>query len=175
MVALDAQVNDDSLSKKTCSSHSVNGIEFKELLDTNLNTISELHAFFPHWKKSSVQKKLNATLNGADKRFVALDGGRIVAHVRLVFGKGLHKHRVEITSLVVESTHRRNHIGLGLMDFTLKNLPNHTKLILLAVASKNKPAIHLYKKLGFVKYGSLKKAALVNGKFVDNLLMKKEL
>jgi len=149
--------------------------EFKELSDTNLNTISELHAFFPHWKKSSVQKKLNATLNGSDKRFVALENGRIVAHARVFFGKGLHKHRAEITSLVVEPSHRRHHIGMGLMNFIMKNLPSSTELVLLAVASKNKPAIHLYKKLGFEKYGVLKKAALVNGKYVDNSLMKKKL
>jgi len=171
--------NNDSLvpSKKEYDSKKANleGIEFKELSQINLSTISELHSLFSHWKKSSVQKKLNATIKGMDKRFVALENGKVVAHVRVVFGKGLHKHRAEISSLVVEYSHRRHHVGIGLMEFTLKNLPDTKKIVLLAVDSKNKPAILLYKKLGFSKYGLLKKAALINDKFVDNCLMKKEL
>jgi ribosomal protein S18 acetylase RimI-like enzyme len=150
------------------------GVKFSELSDTNLDTICELHSFFPHWKKSSVQKKINATLKGLDKRFVARENGRIVAHVKVVFGKGLHKHRAEVTSLVVEQNHRRHHIGLELMKFVLTEVGKSKKLILLSVDSKNSAAIKLYKKLGFSKYGVLKKAALVNGKFVDNYLMKKE-
>jgi ribosomal protein S18 acetylase RimI-like enzyme len=150
-------------------------IEYLELKEVNLNTTAEIQALFPKWKKSSVQKKLNATLAGIDKRFVALENGRIVGHVKIVFGKGLHKHRVEVTSLVVEQMHRRKHIGIGLMKFALSCLPKGKSLVLLSVDSKNKAAILLYKKLGFTKYGLLKKAAIINGNFVDNYLMKKDL
>ena len=155
-----------SVDKSNLDKNPLEGIEFKELLDTNLSTISELHLLFSHWRKSSVQKKINATLKGLDKRFVAIKDGRIVGHARVVFGKGLHKHRVEISSLVVETSVRRHHIGIGLMEFILKNLPSSIKLVLLAVDSKNKPAIHLYKKIGFTKYGLLKKASFVNGKYL---------
>ncbi|MFA6268650.1 MAG: GNAT family N-acetyltransferase [archaeon] len=149
-------------------------IEYKELKEINLNTQAEIHALFPKWKKSSVQKKLNATLVGIDERFVAIEDGRIVGHVKVVFGKGLHKHRVEVTSLVVEEHHRRKHIGVELMKFALSSLPKGKELVLLSVDSKNKAAISLYKKIGFVKYGLLKKAAIINGKYVDNYLMKKD-
>ena len=40
---------------------------------------------------------------------------------------------------------------------------------------EREPAIELYKKLGFVKYGVLKKASIVGGKYVDNILMEKGL
>lgn len=169
------EIQKESVREKSIAKSNLSGIEFRELLDTNLNTISEIHALFSHWRKSSVQKKLNATLKGLDKRFVALENGRIVAHVKLIYGKGIHKHRVEVTSLVVEASHRRHHIGMGLMEYILRNMPDTKKLVLLAVDSKNKPAILLYKKLGFQKYGLLKKASLVNGKLVDNCLMKKDL
>ena len=151
------------------------GIEFKELDDTNLNTIEELHALFPHWKKSSVQKKIKMTNKRRDKRFVALKNGKIIAHVKVVFGKGLHNHRAEVTSLVVEPRNRRQKIGTELMRYVLKQLPADRSLVLLAVDTKNKPAIELYKKLGFEEYGHLKKASRLNGKYVDNYLMKKEL
>jgi ribosomal protein S18 acetylase RimI-like enzyme len=148
-------------------------IKFKELTEVNLNTVSELHGLFPHWKLSSVQKKLNITCVGKDRRFVALSEGKIVGHVRVIFGHGLHKHRIEITSLVVKPDFRKKGIGFGLMGFVLNNFSSNKKLVLLAVDSKNKVAIRLYKKLGFEKYGLLKKASLIEGKFVDNLLMKK--
>ena len=153
----------------------IEGINFKELTEVNLNTVSELHALFPHWKLSSVQKKLNITCLGKDRRFIALNKDRIVAHARVVPAQGLHKHRVEVTSLVVEQGFRGQGIGSELMKFVLRNLLSDKKLVLLAVDSKNKAAIKLYKNLGFEKYGSLKKASLVNGKFIDNLLMKKDL
>jgi ribosomal protein S18 acetylase RimI-like enzyme len=154
---------------------SVSGVEFKELREIDLNTVDQLHFLFPHWKKSSIQKKISNTLGGCDKRFVALLNGRIVAHLRLVNGRGLHKHRVEITSLIVDSLHRRRHIGLCLLEFVLCSLPETKKLVLLAVDSKNAPAIKLYKKVGFRKYGLLKKASLVENRFVDNYLMSKEI
>jgi ribosomal protein S18 acetylase RimI-like enzyme len=149
--------------------------EFIELKEVTLNTLGELHALFPHWKKSSVQKKINATLGGSDRRFVALLNGVIVGHVKVIYGRGLHKHRAEITSLIVDQKHRRHHIGFELMKYVLSQISMTRKLALLAVDSKNKPAIKLYKKLGFEKYGELKKASLVNGKFLDNYLMKKDL
>jgi len=151
------------------------GIEFKELDNTTLSTIEQLHALFPHWKKSSVQKKIKLTNKRRDKRFVAVKNGKIIAHVKIVFGKGLHNHRVEVTSLIVEPRDRRCKIGTELMRYVLKQLPSDRSLVLLAVDTKNKPAIDLYKKLGFEEYGSLKKASKLNGKYVDNYFMRKEL
>lgn len=150
-------------------------MDFKELKEIDLNTVSEVHALFPHWKRSSVQRKLDSTQKKKDQRFVALNKGKIVAHVKVVYGQGLHKHRAEITSLVVDEKLRKHHIGSGLMKFVLANLFSQTSLVLLAVETKNKPAIKLYKKLGFEKYGLLKRASFVNGQFVDNILMKKDL
>lgn len=150
-------------------------LEFKRLSESGLNIIDEMHALFPHWKVASVQKKISATLNGKDARFVALRSGKVIAHVRVLFGKGLHKHRVELTSLVVHQKHRHAGVANGLMQFALSSLNKNKSLVILEVSTKNKPAIALYKKFGFEKYGLLKKASIVNGKYVDNILMKKEL
>lgn len=149
------------------------GIEFKQLNETSLNTIDELHNLFPHWKRASVQKKLSATKNGKDRRFVAVKEGKIIAHVRLLPGKGLHRHRVEFTSLIVSPHYRHKGIAAGLMGFALDSLPKSKSLVILAVSTKNAPAIGLYRKLGFKRYGLLKKASIVDRKFVDNILMEK--
>lgn len=153
----------------------VENIEFKRLSESSLNTIDELSALFPHWKRASVQRKIDATLKHKDARFVALMNGKIIAHVRVLFGKGMHKHRVEFASLIVLPKERHHGVAFGLMEFVFSSLPKSKTLGLLAASTKNKPAITLYKKLGFEKYGVLKNAAIVDGKFVDNILMQKKL
>lgn len=153
----------------------IDGVEFKQLTESSLNVIDEISALFPHWKRASVQKKIENTIGKKDWRFVALHDGKIIGHVRVLFGKGLHKHRVEFTSLVVVPKERHHGVAHELMLFAINSLSKKKSLAILAVSTKNKPAIALYKKLGFEKYGVLKNAAIVEGKFVDNILMQKKL
>ncbi|MGI6589729.1 MAG: GNAT family N-acetyltransferase [Candidatus Iainarchaeum sp.] len=149
--------------------------EFKKLVDSNLSTINELSNLFPNWKKSSVQKKIRDTLEGKNERFIVLSEGKIIGHLKVTFGKGLHKHRADLSSLVVHPSFRKKGVGSKLVKFVLDNLPQKIFLVLLAVDKNNTPAISLHKKLGFKKYGVLSKASFVDGKYVDNYLMKKEL
>ncbi len=149
--------------------------EFVEIKDSSLKLIGEIHALFPHWKRSSVQKKLAATRRGRDRRFAVLSDGKVVAHVRVVNGKSIHKHRAQILSLVVSPLMRRKGIGTKLMRFVIRELSSEKKLLLLEVDKTNTPAIRLYSKLGFKKYGLLKKASISKNRFVDNVLMKKDL
>ncbi len=150
-------------------------LEFIELKDSSLNLINEVHSLFPHWKRASVQKKLAATRRKKDHRYVAISNGKVVAHVRVVLGKSIHKHRAQILSLVVNSSMRRKGIGTKLMKFVINELSKNRSLLILEVDKNNLAAIKLYKKLGFEKYGLLKNASIVSKKSVDNVLMKKEL
>lgn len=150
-------------------------IEFKKLQNHDLTTIDDLRELFPFWRRESILKKIRETEKGKDVRFVATLNGKIIAHVKYILGKSLHKHRVEMVSLIVEENERRKGIAKKLVNFSLKNLPPHICLIILAVDKKNKPAINLYKKLGFKEHGLLKNASKINNKFVDNLLMNKKI
>ncbi|MEI7961874.1 MAG: GNAT family N-acetyltransferase, partial [archaeon] len=116
-------------------------LDFLKLGEISLNTVDELHSLFPHWKRASVQKKIAATQAGKDFRFVALKDGKIIGHVRVLFAKGLHKHRVEFTSLIVHPKHRHHGVAALLMKFALDSLPKTKSLAILAVGVKNKPAI----------------------------------
>ena len=107
-------------------------------------------------------------------RFVARKNGKIIAHVKLILGTGIHSHVVSITSLIVDSKARRQGIGIGLMTYSLSKLSKSVLVATLAVDSKNKAAINLYKKIGFERYGLLKQASKIQGKFVDNYLMEKQ-
>lgn len=150
-------------------------IELKKLETHDLNTIDDLHELFPFWRRESILKKLKETEKGKDFRFVAIIGGKIVAHVKYALGKSLHKHRTEMVSLIVENESRRKGIAEKLVKFSLKNLPKEKSLVILAVDKKNKPAINLYKKIGFIEHGLLKKGSIVENKFVDNVLMHKKI
>lgn len=150
-------------------------IECKELVDSDLTTIDQLSKLFLHWKRSSIQKKLAKTLLGSDTRFIAVYEGKIIGHLKVVFGKGIHGHRAEFLSLVVDPAYRNSGVGTSLMEYALKNLPKEISLVTLSSDSKNKVALKLYSSLGFKKYGTLKRASLINGKFIDNHLMKKDI
>jgi len=148
--------------------------DYSDLTESSLKNIDELHKLFPQWHRKSVIRKLKLTGEGKNLRFVARKNGKIIAHVKLIFGTGIHSHVVSITSLVVDSKERRQGIGIGLMTYALSKLSKSILVTTLAVDSKNKAAINLYKKIGFERYGLLKQASKIQGKFVDNYLMEKQ-
>ncbi len=151
------------------------GITIEKLKKTNLNTANEYHALYPHWDKVKIVKKLKLTIDGKDARYVAIKKGKIVGQIKVVFGKSIHKHRIDLTSLIVLPIERKQGIGTSLMEYAINDLPTEVNLVLLAVDNKNKKAISIYKKLGFKKYGVLKRASKIQGKYVDNLLMEKQI
>lgn len=150
-------------------------IDFSQLTESSLKNIDEIQKLFPKWKRERIIKKLKDTHQGRDYRFVATKDLEIVAHVKIRLGKSIHEHVAEITSLIVDPSNRRRGIGRNLMKYAINKIPSKIKILTLVVDSKNKKAIALYKKLGFEKYGLLKKGSKIENKFVDNYLMKKEL
>jgi len=162
-------------SKKEKKTKETLDIELKKLENHDLTTIDDLHELFPFWRRDSILKKLKETEYGKDLRFIATIDGKIIAHIKYILGKSLHKHRVEMVSLIVSENNRKKGIGKKLIKYSINNLPKEKSLIILAVDKKNKPAINLYKKIGFKEHGLLKKGSIVDGKFVDNLLMNKKI
>jgi ribosomal protein S18 acetylase RimI-like enzyme len=168
-------IRPEELKKLQDSLDSTTVITYEQLIDNSLKTIDEMQKLFPHWKREHLIKKLKYTKQGKDLRFVAKVNGKLVAHIKLKQGKSIHSHIIQTTSLIVDKKHRRKGIGIGLMQYTISKLPKTITIITLAVDSKNKKAINLYKKIGFEKYGLLKKGSKINNTFVDNYLMKKEI
>ncbi|MDD3160108.1 MAG: GNAT family N-acetyltransferase [Candidatus ainarchaeum sp.] len=150
-------------------------VEYSPLKECNLNEIAELNRLFPHWKRASVLEKIKSTCAGKDYRFAAKKNGQIVAHVKVVRNKSIHSHTAFMTSLFVLVEERRQGIGLNLMKYAIEHLSEKIKFITFAVDKREKSTINLCKKLGFKRYGELKHASIVNGKYVDNYLMVKQL
>ncbi|MDD3083647.1 MAG: GNAT family N-acetyltransferase [Candidatus ainarchaeum sp.] len=149
-------------------------IKFEQLTENSLKEINELQKIFPNWTRESSIKKIRSTIRGKDFRFVVKKNEEIIAHVKFLKKKSIHEHIAEMTSLIVNSSERRKGIATKLINFSIEKLPKKIKLITLAVDSKNKNAINLYKKIGFKKYGLLKKGSKIREKYVNNCLMVKE-
>ena len=60
-----------------------------------------------------------------------------------------------------------------LLSAIIEYSEKYVEQILLTVADDNKPAIHLYKKFGFETYGIETQAMKDNGRYIDEILMKR--
>lgn len=170
-----SKIKNKTVKRKKFTVKTAPGITIEKLTKTNLNTATEYHALYPHWDKIKIVKKLKLTLDGKDARYVAIKKSKIVGQIKVAFGKSIHKHRAELTSLIVLPTERKQGIGTSLTEYAINDLSPEVNLILLAVDNKNRNAISIYKKLGFKKYGVLKRASKIQGKYVDNLFMEKQI
>ena len=167
------KVSKKQIQKKPQQSKPNSEIVIEKLIATNLNTVNEYKALYPHWNQIEILKKMKNTLKNKDQRFVAKHNGKIVGQIKVVMGKGIHAHRAELTSLIVLPSKRGKGLGTALMNKAIDSLPKEIILIILSVDAKNKSAIKIYKTLGFKKYGLLKKGSKINGEFTNNLLMQK--
>lgn len=80
------------------------------------------------------------------------------------------------TSITIKKKFRGNGLGALLMERLLTESVHLVgiKKIILQVFGNNKPAISLYEKIGFKEYGRLPKAIKWRGKYVDEILMYKD-
>ena len=86
------------------------------------------------------------------------------------------KHVGELGILLVKY-YRGMGLGKFMMRYMIKEAHQKLKLeiITLKVYSKNKPAIRLYRKLGFKVAGKIPKGIKYYGKYMDDIIMFKHL
>ncbi len=109
---------------------------------------------------------------------VVIFGIRLLKTGKLIGSCQLHNinsiHRIAELQIRLGEVSERNH-GHGsqavrlLLDFGFTDLNLHR--VYLHVFSTNASAIRMYEKVGFVQEGILRKAAHINGKYVDVVLM----
>ena len=85
------------------------------------------------------------------------------------------KHKGGIWGVFVRPNYRGKGLAAGLLNLAIDKAFQNPELlqINLSVGAENTAAIHLYERLGFVRYGLEKNALCINGRFVDELLMVK--
>jgi RimJ/RimL family protein N-acetyltransferase len=104
---------------------------------------------------------------------VATYKGKIIGSVNVERKKFKEKH-VGTLGVFVKKNYRNEGIGKALIKEVLKRSKRvGIKLVVLEVFKVNKPAMILYKKLGFKKYGELPKALKHKGRYMSDVLMYK--
>jgi len=104
---------------------------------------------------------------------VAEVDGKVVAVSELSRRSGYESH-VGVIGIAIRNGYRDLGIGTELMK-TLEMQARRMglKVLTLTAFATNKPAIHVYQKVGFVQTGTIPKKHFKGGKYVDELIMTK--
>ena len=128
------------------------------LADENLEQLSGLRPS-PEQERDFLQK---ASENGRAFVLVAWDRADIIGVLDLWPGEMPFNRHAGRLGMSVLAPYRRRGIGRRLLEHAIertKQLPDFCRIV-LDVAPANEPAISLYESVGFVREGSMKKAAI---------------
>lgn len=103
---------------------------------------------------------------------VAFHGTRIIANAG-VDRKGNRQEHLAELGVSVSPGFRDEGVGSRLLEelLTLAREFLNPKIVLLHVFENNKPAIHVYEKIGFRECGRIPRGILYKGEYVDDILM----
>jgi ribosomal protein S18 acetylase RimI-like enzyme len=113
-----------------------------------------------------------------EAHLVAELGGRVVGYIRLKPPTSLpeNAHVIQVQGLAVHPDARRRGVAARLLAESERRLRGQgTARLTLRVLSTNHAAIRLYERLGFAREGALVGEFLINGAYVDDVLMAKRL
>lgn len=112
--------------------------------------------------------------HGAGNVLVAVDGDAIIGSLLLGLWTDLEssRHVLEVEGLAVEEARRGEGIGAALLDAAIARARERgARRLVLRVLSGNSPARRLYESRGFEVEGARREAFLLEGTFVDDLMM----
>jgi ribosomal protein S18 acetylase RimI-like enzyme len=104
----------------------------------------------------------------------AFQGSVLVAIAMFIRETGLkERHKAHIYGVYVNESYRGKGVGYTLLSNLLGKAKEDASIeqVLLAVSTRQKSATRLYRKLGFVIYGTEPRALKVGGEYVDEALM----
>ena len=105
---------------------------------------------------------------------VAESGGVVVGYVRLKPASPLpeNAHVMYIAGIAVDEPARKQGAATRLLEAAERYATDRgCRKLSLRVLGTNEPAIRLYERLGFVREGTLRDEFLINGAFVDDVIM----
>jgi ribosomal protein S18 acetylase RimI-like enzyme len=112
-----------------------------------------------------------------DRIFGLKVNDKIIGIVGLYISKGIKKsHVAEITNVYLDPEFRGQKLGKKLIEEMAKIAKGRSVEILkLTVLDNNIPALATYKNLGFEQIGILRKSMKYKDKYLDEILMQKEI
>jgi len=85
------------------------------------------------------------------------------------------RHKGTLVGLFVQPQWRRRGLGERLVRHVMAHAAKHVLLLQATVVTSNHPARRMYRRLGFVAYGTEHKALCIDGVFHDDALLMLEL
>jgi ribosomal protein S18 acetylase RimI-like enzyme len=113
-----------------------------------------------------------------EAHLVAELDGTVVGYIRLKPPSRLpeNAHVMQVQGLAVHPDARRHGAAASLLDAAGEHLRGRgVRKLTLRVLSTNTAAIRLYERHGFAREGTLIEEFLINGRYVDDILMAKRL
>jgi len=126
-------------------------------------------------KETAAQIIKESILGRREKRFVAVNAERVVAHINAEFSGEPYAHIAELRSLVVLPEYRGQGIAHTLYSHALAVLGKEKEIAIARVRTTNTPSIKLHEKLGFKEIGKMEKGWKQNGKQADILIFSREI
>jgi len=133
---------------------------------------------FPSTMAADLRDTFFSAGNPPEAHLVAELDGRVVGCIRLKPPTKLpeNAHVVQVQGLSVHPDSRRRGVAASLLDAAQETLRERgIRKLTLHVLSTNQAAIRLYQRHGFVREGTLREEFCINGRFVDDVMMAKQL
>jgi L-amino acid N-acyltransferase YncA len=106
---------------------------------------------------------------------VAEVDGKVVAVSEISIRGGYEKH-VGVIGIAIRNGFRDFGIGTEIMKALIEQAQKMgLKVLTLSAFATNKPAIHVYEKVGFVQTGTIPKKHFKEGKYIDEIILTKVL
>jgi len=106
----------------------------------------------------------------------AKDDEKIIGSVNIIAGRSARDAHIGMIGLMVDKNYRRGGLGKYLLErIIIRGKKMKLRMAQLDVYDDNEPAIKLYKKFGFSKYGLLPNGLYRKGKYSDKIEMYREL
>lgn len=130
-------------------------------------------------KKETLEYIKKVRKNIRDKKEVCLlmfCEKELIGMANVSLRQKIYKH-IGNSSITIKKSFRGKGLGMLLIEMLLSETLHLSgiKKIVLQVFGNNIPAINLYKKIGFRKYGHLPRAIKWRGKYIDEILMYKDM
>lgn len=144
-----------------------------------INSFIDEKAYIRYNKKFSYKEEkewFESTLRNMRKGeilyFAAIYNNSIIGAVEARRGIGMERNNICL-GIVISKDFRGKHLGEQMLKFIIKEVQRRWehKNIFLSVASKNKPAYNLYKKLGFQEFAKFPKWMKYKNKYIDQIFL----
>ena len=153
--------------------------DYVELFNSLVDTEAEIVTYQKLSREENADwltKRLTALEKDEELSLVAETEEKVVGNVCLVKGKGITAHTGEIKTMIVKNSYQDIGIGTQILEKIIECAKEMgLKTLYLWVLSTNPLAYHVYQKAGFRETGRKPRFFYRNGRYIDDIMMFKEI